>query len=167
MLRIMSKTPFHIYVILGILLSSVSLFGQSRPSKPAVFMIGENEKAYDQLVTDYSTMLLLVCNNDLEKSFEIWTDFLHDIEDYAAQSGYDLKGAKLWINVFWDKEGKIDHIVFYPKPNAKNLNYENLKPIFESFITQYQIPVKYTTKYSHYGSANFPIMNRSVIGAPK
>jgi hypothetical protein len=163
----MTKTPLFVLLAFCFLLPFTDVNAQSKINAPKVFQTGENEKAYEQIVKDYSNMLLTVCNNDLSTSFEIWTDFLRDLEAYAAQSGYDLKGAKLWLNVFWSKDGMIDHIVFYPKPNAKNLNYNNLIPILESFTAQYQLPIKFSSKYSHYGSANFPIINRALIGTPK
>jgi hypothetical protein len=156
-------------LIATFIISLTSLSAQSKASAhtPKVFFTGEYESQYDVMVKDYSQMLFTVCAQDMNRAFDLWTDLLRDLEAHAASQNIDLKGVKLWINVFWNKDGMIDHIVFYPKPNSKNLNYETLKPVFESFIAIYQTPFKHTAKYSHYGSANFPVMSKAFIGNPK
>jgi hypothetical protein len=132
-----------------------------------VFFIGEDEKNYEKMVQNYSTLLFTVCDNDMEVSFEKWTNLLKDLEEYSNSAGIDIKGVKLWLNVFWDKDGKIDHIVFYPKPNSKNLNYDNVKAMLANFISVYQSPLKYSEKFSHYGSASFPVFSKAVMGTEK
>lgn len=141
--------------------------GSSQSKDATVFMIGDNDKAYNQMVKDYPTMLLTACKDDINMSFEIWNDFLKDLEVFASKMNYDLKGAKLWINVFWDQKGRIDHIVYYPKPNARNMDYQRLVPIFAEFAKSYQLPLAHKTNFSHYGSANFPIVSRAFIGNNK
>ncbi len=132
-----------------------------------VFYIGEDEKNYEKLVQKYNTMLFAVCNNNMELAFDYWSVLLKDIEDFSVKSNFDLKGVKLWLNVFWDKDGNIDHIVFYPKPNSRNLNYDNVKTLLTNFTKNYQSPIKYTTRFSHYGSAAFPVFSKSVVGPEK
>jgi hypothetical protein len=132
-----------------------------------VFFIGEDEKNYEKLVEKYNTMLFAVCNNNMELAYDHWSLLLKDIEEYSAKSGIDLKGVKLWLNVFWAKDGRIDHIVFYPKPNSKNLNYDNIKVLLTNFVSSYQSPLKHTVGFSHYGSGAFPVFSKSVIGPEK
>jgi hypothetical protein len=132
-----------------------------------VFFIGEDEKSYEKLVEKYNTMLFTVCSNNMELAYDHWSTLLKDIEDYANKSGIDLKGVKLWLNVFWAKDGTIDHIVFYPKPNSKNMNYDNVKSMLTSFTAVYQGSIKFSNGFSHYGSAAFPIFSKSVIGPEK
>ena len=103
----------------------------------------------------------------MEKAFDTWTILLKEIEDFSTKSNLDLKGIKVWLNVFWGKDGTIDYIVFYPKPNSKNINYELVKSMLSSFAKSYQSPLKHTSKFSHYGSAAFPIFSRSLIGTEK
>jgi len=112
-------------------------------------------------------MLFAVCNNNMELAFDNWTVLLKDLEDFSNKSNIDLKGVKLWLNVFWDKDGTIDHMVFYPKPNSRNLNYDNVKALLTNFAKTYQSPLKHTTRFSHYGSATFPVFSRSMIGPEK
>ncbi len=133
----------------------------------SVFYIGENEKGYEKLVQSYDELLFTVCDNNMDQAFEYWSVLLKDIEEYASKSNLDLKGVKLWLNVFWAKNGKIDYIVFYPKPNSKNLDYDTVQNILKRFVDVYQSPIKYSTKFSHYGSAAFPVFSKSIIGTEK
>ncbi|MBK9735259.1 MAG: hypothetical protein IPO92_09940 [Saprospiraceae bacterium] len=152
-------------------LGNVVMFGQQKNGTDAqvasVFYIGEAEKNYEKLVQNYNTLLFTVCNDDMDKAFDNWTSLLKDLEEFANKSNVDLKGVKLWLNVFWDKNGTIKHIVFYPKPNSKNLNYDLVKNVLVNFIHDYQSPLKYSTGFSHYGSAAFPIFSKSVVGPEK
>ena len=132
-----------------------------------VFYIGEDEKNYEKLVQNCNTMLFAVCNNNMEQAFDNWSVLLKDLEDFSIASNFDMKGVKLWLNVFWSKDGNIDYIVFYPKPNSRNLNYDDVKILLTNFVKSYQSPLKYNTKFSHYGSAAFPVFSKSVIGREK
>ena len=134
---------------------------------PSVFYIGENERSYEKLVQSYNKLLFTVCDNNMDQAFEYWTVLLKDIEDYSANSNIDLKGVKLWLNVFWAKDGKIDYIVFYPKPNSKNLDYDSVQDMLKRFVESYQSPIKYSSKFSHYGSAAFPVFSKSILGTEK
>ena len=164
----MKYLPLTIVFILGI---SLNLFAQQMNTKtevkPKVFYIGEDEKEYEKLVRSYNLLLFTVCENNMEKAYDSWSVLLKDIEDYSVKSNLDIKGVKIWLNVFWSKDGTIDYIVFYPKPNSKNINYELVKAMLTSFMKTYQSPLKYTSKFSHYGSAAFPIFSRSVTGTEK
>lgn len=161
-----------LFLILAFSLSvHLTLNGQQKSeanSKIAkVFFIGEDEKDYEKLVQSYNTMLFMVCDNNMDLAFDHWTNLLKDFEDFAIKSNFDLKGVKLWMNVFWDKNGLIDHIVFYPKPNSKNLNYEQVKTLLINFTKDYQSPLKHTTNFSHYGSAAFPLFSKSILTPEK
>ncbi len=79
---------------------------------PKVFYIGEDEEAYEKLVRNYNVLLFTVCENNMEKAYDNWSVLLKDIEEFSIKSNFDLKGVKLWLNVFWDKDGTIDYIVF-------------------------------------------------------
>ncbi len=155
-----------VFLVIATIFAISPAYSQQK-STPKVFITGEHEKAYSVMLKQYSTMLLTVCDNDIDKSYDAWTDLLINLEEFANESGYDMKGAKLWVNVFWAADGHIDHFVFYPKPNARNLNYEALKSIIERFLAQYQTPLKSAKKFSHYGSANFPVISKSIMTSPK
>ena len=125
-------------------------------SLPDVFLIGEHETAYEQLVQNSGDMLLTVCDESMDEAFNKWNIMLLEMQSYADELSFDIKGIKIWINVFWDPSGAIRHIVFYPKPNSKNIDYQELTAFFKNFIKVYKIPVQHESRFSHYGIASFP-----------
>lgn len=142
------------------MLLAVSVCGiaasQSSPILPKVFMIGEFQEQYDQITGNHDDLLSAVCSNSLDVAYESWSDLLNKLEQHAISKGYDIKGIKLWINVFWTPDGRIEYIAFYPKPISKNTNYDEFAKILNSFIPTYTSSMKHSKSYSHYGSASFP-----------
>ncbi|MBK9254559.1 MAG: hypothetical protein IPM42_03620 [Saprospiraceae bacterium] len=136
-------------------------------SVPTVFFIGEHEDAFEKMVKDYNTLLFTVCENSMELTYDNWALFLMDLEQYATSMNVDLKGTKYWLNVFWNKNGTIDNIAFFPKPNSKNINYEDIRVLLTGFIKNYQSPLKHKTKFSHYGSASFPVFSKASLAKEK
>lgn len=125
-------------------------------SRPSVYLLGTDEEQYAEIIKNYPSNLLSVSGESMEKTYENWMLLLMDMENYAGHTGYDLKGIKVWINVFWNKEGRIDYITYYPKPNCRNVPFEDLTAFLKSFIKSYQNGIPYKANYSHYGSASFP-----------
>ena len=123
---------------------------------PEVFLIGEYESDYEAMIKDYKELLLTVSNNSMDKAYERWSGMLTQIEQYSDSIDYDIKGVKVWINVFWSDEGKIEHIVYYPKPNSKNIDFDRFTIFLTDFIGLYQMEVNAPDGFSHYGSASFP-----------
>lgn len=140
---------------LAIVFTANNSYGQ-KSELPAVFLIGEHEQAYEGLSLECNSLLLSVCNDTMELAYKKWMSMLSDIETYAAQMDFDINGVKIWTNVYWNPDGSIKHIAYYPKPNSKNMNFKDLTQFLEAFVAQYKLPVSHTQCFSHYGSANFP-----------
>lgn len=136
-------------------------------STSRAFMIGDEEKRYENIIGQYPTMLFQVCDNSMEDAYEYWNGMLREIESYAQRMNVDLRGIKIWMNVFWNQNGKIDYIMYHPKPNSKNMNYQELSQFFHAFTSQYQLPLKANKKFSHYGSASFPLFNKANLAQEK
>jgi len=81
---------------------------------------------------------------------------LMDIEDYAADINFDIKGVKLWFNLYFNADGTIKHLAFFPKPNSRNIPDEELTAFFQQFVDQYQLQVKAEKPFQHSASAGFP-----------
>ncbi len=145
---------FIIPLITCLTFSIVSVNAQQLPK---VFLLGEHEKAFDELTKKHTDMLLTVCNDDMTEAFTKWQDMLMGMEGHAQEVGYDLNGSKMWFNIFWSPEGRIDHIAYYLKPNSRNLDQDKLKLFLISFMNQYNLPISYNKNFSHYGSASFPM----------
>lgn len=129
---------------------------QEQKLLPRVFMIGEYEKPYDKLTSTYEKLLLHIYKDDIQKAFSGWTSVLISMEDYAKEASFNLNGLKLWMNVFFNIDGSIQHIVYYPKPNSRNMEFEQLTNFFISFCKTYRYPDPIPVKCSHFGSASFP-----------
>ena len=160
-----------LFIIMGLCFMCNVITGQSKVTETdgfdKVYFIGEDEKKYEKLIEKYQTMLFTVCDNNMDEAYDHWTSILKDFEVFADKNNVDIKGVKLWMNVFWAKNGTVDYIVLYPKPNSKNMNYDNVKALLSKFAVSYQTSVKHTSGFSHYGSAAFPIISRAVIGQEK
>ena len=125
-------------------------------SLPAVFMIGQNELEYEALVSTCSYPLLTVCNDSMDRAYKYWMTMLSDMEQHAEKSEFDIKGIKIWLNVFWNADGSIKHLVYFPKPNSRNMDFSLLTKFFKKFVTDWNMDSIGGNCYSHYGSATFP-----------
>lgn len=125
---------------------------------PDVFVIGDHVEDYEKLYLR-NINLLEVCKDDMKMAFENWMHMVERMDDLSQELGVDLKGIKLWINVFWDPEGNIKHLAYFPKPNSKNIEYNLMTAFFKNFVKSYQLPLKASQDFSHYGSAAFPTLS--------
>jgi len=123
---------------------------------PKVFKIGEHELKYEDLVHKCSNPLLTVCQDSMDLAYRRWMEMLSEMEQYAEKSDFDIKGVKIWLNAFWNPDGTIKHLVYFPKPNSRNMNFDDLTKFMKKFIGQYSMEGLDDGCYSHYGSASFP-----------
>lgn len=143
-------------LLFGLLFYVSFAFCSTQDTLPAVFMIGDFELEYESLVVECSDILLNVCDDSMEEAYEHWLLMLHDIEKYAVEQETEIRGVKLWLNVFWNTDGTIKHLVFYPKPNCRNMDFSQLSLFFEDFIIDYNFTKDNANCFAHYGSASFP-----------
>ena len=129
---------------------------------PKVFILGEHEKAYEQLNLEYSVMLLTACDGNMDSAYQKWLSMLNEMEAYATLINYDIKGVKVWLNVFWNVDGSIKHIAYHLKQNSRNIDTAEFSAFLSSFMNRYKFPLVTNKKYSHYGSAAFPTHPRKL-----
>jgi len=129
---------------------------------PAIFMIGEHESLYNEMISNAPDLLMTVCENDMDKAYSKWLKFLVGLENYALEQDVDINGVKIWINVFWDAEGKVKHITFYPKPNSINMEYDLLSALLKEYSKNFTLDLDHDKMFAHYGSASFPSFITSV-----
>ena len=141
----------------------IQAYQGSAQNYESAFIIGESNDHYHELINAHPTSLLEVCDNSMEESYKTWSSVLSDIESYCMENGFDIRGSKLWINVFWNSDGTIANIVFHPKPNSKNIDVEILRKHLSNFVDESYQGKSYETNYSHYGSASFPVYYASQI----
>lgn len=131
-------------------------------SLPPVFLIGQHENEFNQLTLDHTTLLLTACDDNMDLAYDKWLSMLEQMEYFSNQQGFDLKGVKMWINVFWAKDGTIQHIAYHLKPRSRNVDTRFLTAFLAEFAKSYRFSLVYKEKYSHYGTANFPVFPRRV-----
>jgi hypothetical protein len=125
---------------------------------PKVFLLGDHEDAYEQL-SENGTSLLAICENDFNVAHGKWNSLLKEMEAHADMINYDIKGVKMWLHVFWDEKGKINHIAFYLKPNSRNIKMEEMSAFLTDFVNNYYVPIQFDENFSHYSGAAFPTLN--------
>ncbi len=127
----------------------------SKINLPSSFLIGENEQAYDGILLQYSRGLVDLCGGT-EKTFDIWTRVMADLEEFSKKNDMDLRGLKLWMNMFFNNAGGIDYIVYYPKPNSKNMEFEKLTRLFSAFCKEYRTSFVVGEKCMLNATVSFP-----------
>ena len=128
-------------------------------SLPTVFALGQyDDQPFEKLKADYETQLLTVCRNDMEMAYYLWVHVLKHIETQSIKTGFDLNGVKLWLYIFWNKDGSIKNIAFFPKPNSKNFKNEDMSAFLTNFCKTYKFPMTHEVNFSHYSTANFPVL---------
>lgn len=108
------------------------------------------------MLSNQPDLLMSVCNDDMDKAYSAWLNFLVEVERFAIEKELDINGVKLWINVFWSPDGTVKHIAFYPKPNSKNMEYEYISVLLREFAISQDSGIEHSKMFCHYGSASFP-----------
>lgn len=161
-----------------VLLLTTFVWGYARPSffpqtdsLPRVFLLGETkDRDFEQLKSAYSLSLLEASQGDMETAYYTWMHMMKHLESYAKQQSYDLDGLKMWIYVFWHKDGSIAHLAYFLKPTSRNIREDDLPKLtqlFEGFCKVYRFPVKTDKGFSNYSHANFPILLERLPNANK
>ena len=155
--RIIALTCF---IIGAISLPSFGQYSNSpdilKPILPKAFVLAEFEEISEKYAPDYQH-LLDVCNGDIDAAFTKWLAMLTSMESASQKSNLDLGGVKMWMQVYFSKDGGIDHIGFFLKPNSKNIDQTELSVFLEKFARQYKFPIEAASKFSHYTAVSFPV----------
>lgn len=146
-------------LLVPVCLLFLSVHLQAQKTMPRIFIIGEDEKGYQELVKNYPQTLLEANDNDIALAFESWLDFLKGLETYSQKIQYDLKGVKVWFHVFWDADGSVKNIGYVLQPDSKNVEKSEFRAVLSSFMSRYQLELSTEEPFMHYAVANFPVMN--------
>jgi hypothetical protein len=132
---------------------------------PRVFVLGQFDGVpFERMKKDYETTLVTACKNDMETAYYCWLHLLKNMESFATKSNYDINGIKFWLYIFWEKDGSIGYISYYPKPNSKNFKADEMNTFLNDFRKYYVSPLKYEKAYSNYSTASFPVMVEKTAG---
>lgn len=134
-------------------------------TRPAVFQLGGNEQLYNDLAQEYSQTLLEAAGNDLQLAFNHWLDLMVKVESYAEQIKYDVNGIKLWLHVFFNADGSVEHIGYLLRDDSKNVDTSELSAFFKSFYNKgNKIAVTSSKNFSFYTGVTFPTYVQKASG---
>lgn len=147
--------------MLGTIFSASPLLAQS-DELPAVFMLGEQEQAYETLKEQYSQTLLEVTDYNTQEAFTNWMSMMEEMERYANKIKFDIDGIKIWLHAFWNPDGSISHMGYLLRPDSRNIDEVELAAFLKTFMKRYTFEITSNKPFSHYTGANFPIYGRKV-----
>ena len=134
---------------------------------PTVFVLGEFEGSYDDLVQQYEQSLLTACDCTMKSAFSKWLGMLHELDLYAAREEVDIRGVKVWLHVFWKPDGMIDHIAYHLRPNSRTIDAEVMTGLLEGFAQEYAFPLSAEEGFAHYSTGSFPVFGELSGAAAK
>ncbi len=156
----MTKQILTLALVLGA--AAASAFSPAGPQPktkalPTVFLLGEYEANYDELVQTYPLSMLEACACSKEDAFSKWIGMLNELDIYARKQNVDIRGVKLWLHVFYNADGSVKHIAYHLRPNSRQLDAEVIVPLLEGFARQYRFPITGDQGYAHYSTGAFPV----------
>lgn len=151
-----AKTMKSLFSLTILLLSNIILLNAQQTDEPIIFLMGQDEKLYEELKGKYAFSLLDACNDDMQLAFKNWIEMAKEMENYAKEENVNINGIRAWIHVFFSEEGKINYLGFLLKPDSRNMDLQELKAFFKGFAKSYTFPIKYKKNYYHYTGVTFP-----------
>ncbi len=141
-----------------LLSSKITFASNTTDTLPKVFLLGEvNETEFEKMEANYSVSLLDINNGDMNIAYKQWMDLLSYIENECQNNSFDIKGAKMWLNVYYNKDGKLDYLGYFLKANSRNIKTDELNAILKLVVKNYSGAMAYSKKYSHNSNASFPL----------
>lgn len=132
------------------------LFAQ-KSDFPKVVDVSQRSEILEDLSSSYKSSLFSASDADFIKTTKNWQHVLVGIEKYAEEIDFDLKGVKIWIKVFFAKDGNIDHITYILSETSINIDTIDLEAFFRSFIRNYKLPEVHEQKFSYDARIMFPL----------
>jgi hypothetical protein len=124
---------------------------------PKVVDVAQHSEILEDLSTNYKSSLFSASGADFIKTTKNWQHTLVGLEKYAEEINFDLKGIKIWIKVFFAKDGNIDHITYILAENSINIDSIELEAFFRSFMRNYKLPESHEQKFSYDARVQFPL----------
>lgn len=155
----MKKVSNLLFFLFCVVFSATSAFSQASKQQKKIapiYILGEYQEEHPDLSSQYKTSLLEVCDYDMKKAYAIWLDMLKQMESYAEKVDVDINGVKLFLKIYWDADGKIDYIGFYPKGDSKAIPINELRAFLLSFKRHYLASSNFNVNFSHNATALFP-----------
>jgi hypothetical protein len=151
-----SYLVISLYLTTTVFASNTTPIMRSDTNAPKVFVMGEFDVS--KLKESYNTTLFSVCKGDLDAAFDKSARILVGIEDYAQKNKFDLKGVKMWVEFYFDKDGTLKHLSYALKPNSRNIDTRDLTAFLMSFTNSFKLPISTNRRFYTNMHASFPIV---------
>ena len=125
---------------------------------PRIFVLGANEKAHMEVDSAYTESLLNASQNNMRAAQRSWLNLLVSMEDYAHQIKFPLDGIKVYIHLYCDGTGKINHLGFLPLADSRNVPMPELRAFFSSFTRHNDFPASPCPRFKFNSKVDFPLM---------
>jgi hypothetical protein len=132
---------------------------QARSNKalPKIINAAQNSDALEELSNQYQSSLFSASDTNFVTTINNWRSFLQLMEDYSETIDFDIRGVKVWMKVFWAKDGNVDHIVYVLSDRSINIDVIEWEAFLRSFIRNNKLPLKYRRGFAYDGRVMFPL----------
>lgn len=126
-------------------------------SIPPIINGVQNGPLLDELSGQYQSSLFSASNADFAQTVHNWRLFLLSMQEYAASIDFDIKGVKVWLKIYWAKDGSIDHIAYILSDRSININPQDWEAFLRSFMRNYKLPITHIKPFSYENPISFPL----------
>jgi hypothetical protein len=124
---------------------------------PPVINVAQNSAALDALSNTYQSSLFSASNADFRETVNNWSIFLRSMEQYAEEIDFDIKGVKVWMKVFWAKDGSVNHLAYALSDRSININLTEWEAFLRSFIRNRKMALQHSKGFTYDGRIMFPL----------
>ena len=148
---------FFFCSVLAMVLLATTLSAQSIPK---IIDGAQNGPLLEELNSTYKASLFSASEADFAKTIHNWRLFLLSMQEYAESIDVDLKGVKVWLKIYWAKDGSIDHIAYMLSDRSININPQDWEAFLRSFMRNHKIPLMHKQRFSYENPVSFPLPYR-------
>ena len=124
---------------------------------PKVVNVAQHSEILEDLSANYKSSLFSASDADFIKTTKNWQQVLVGMEKYSEAIDFDLKGVKIWMKVFFAKDGNIDHITYILSEKSINIDTIELEAFLRSFMRNYKLSESHEQKFSYDARILFPL----------
>lgn len=151
---------FMLLFFLGILLPLTAVQAQQVPANkalPKVINVSQNSAVLEELSNQYQSSLFSASDTNFVATVKNWRGFLLSMEQYSEAIDFDIKGVKVWLKVFWAKDGNIDYIAYALSGRSINIDVVEWEAFLRSFMLNNKMALQHTRGFTYDGRIMFPL----------
>ncbi|MGH1337133.1 MAG: hypothetical protein ACRBFS_13500 [Aureispira sp.] len=127
---------------------------------PKVINVAQNSAVLEELSNQYQSSLFSASDTNFVTTINNWRGFIQSIEQYAEDIDFDIKGVKVWVKVFWAKDGNVDYIAYVLSDRSINIDIIEWEAFLRSFMRNNKLALKYKRGFTYDGRMMFPLSYR-------